>query len=165
MACPTLDRFLPEVATILQTKDSKKLQQYLLIEPPFPQPYVVLIDELRRVFPRDEGLEPLETKITALLPMQENDDAVGGSWPSFVSFLATYFAFVRDVDEKQLVQTYEQLKELIKCVSSIAQSLAMYLDIDIMPIARRPSPSATPAWASSCSTRSSPTPGSYPVSP
>ena len=113
MASPTVDRFLAEIAQILQARDKKKLHSFLQIEPPLPQPYLVLADELRRVFPRDNH-DRLEGKISSQLPAQEDGDAAGGSWPAFVTFLAHYFGFLRDVNPDQLLEAYEEMKSLLK---------------------------------------------------
>ena len=118
MASPTVDQFLGEIVSILRARDGDKLKQYLLIEPPLPRAYTSLVNEVRRAYPR-RSQDRLEGKINALLPLQDEGESAGGSWPSFVSFLVHYFGFIRDVNPEQLLETYELLKALLKYAFSL----------------------------------------------
>ena len=112
MSTPTIDQFLEEIAHILQAKDGLKLQQYLVIEPPLPPIYSALVNELRRFYP-EVSQDQLEKRCSNMLP-EDEEGAVGGSWPAFISFLVQYFAFIRDVNPDQLVETHDMLKSLLK---------------------------------------------------
>jgi hypothetical protein len=112
MATPTLDQFLGEIAQILRTKNSSKLQDYLVLEPPLPNLYNQLVSELRRSYAAPKQ-DQLEAKCKKALP-EDDEGQFGGSWPAFISFIAQYFAFLRDVDVEQLVETHDMLKSLLK---------------------------------------------------
>ena len=116
MPTPTLDQFLQEIAQILRDKNSLKLQNYLVLEPPLPTLYISLIDELRQRYPAFTQ-DTLESKCTRSLP-EDNEGDEGGSWTAFISFLVQYFAFLRDVNVDQLVETYDMLRSLLKSVQA-----------------------------------------------
>ena len=112
MSTPTIDKFLGEVARILLDKNGPKLQDYLILEPPLPPLYNIIVNELRQTFPANNQ-DALEAKCEALLPKDE-EGAEGGSWTAFISFLIQYFAFLRDVNVDHLVETHDMLKALLK---------------------------------------------------
>lgn len=112
MASPTTDKFLIEILRILREKNGAQLQDYLLLEPPLPPLYNIIVEELRQVFPASNP-DALELKCKSCIPEYEDGDE-GGSWASFTSFMAKYFAFLRDVDVNHLVETHDMLKGLLK---------------------------------------------------
>ena len=112
MSTPTIDKFLGEVARILREKNGAQLQDYLILEPPLPPLYNIIVNELRQTFPASNQ-DALEAKCMALLPEDEEGDE-GGSWTAFISFLVQYFAFLRDVNVDHLVETHDMLKALLK---------------------------------------------------
>lgn len=114
MASPTVDDLLKVVAGLLREKNGIKLQDVMLLEPPLPPLYNTIVSELRRSFPASSQ-DALEAKCTHLLPEYEEGDE-GGSWISFITFTAKYFAFLRDVDVNDLVGTHDMLKSLLKLV-------------------------------------------------
>ena len=109
MATTRLDQFLFEIFKALQSRDGAKLQDILVLEPPFAPIYQAVIGELRTSFQKQELLDK---KCETALP--QDDGAAGGSWPAFINFLVQYLAFIRDVDVSQLVETHNQLKALLK---------------------------------------------------
>ncbi|KAL8718229.1 MAG: hypothetical protein Q9181_008231 [Wetmoreana brouardii] len=111
MATPTVDKFLGEIARLMQEKDGAQIQNYLHYEPPWPPLYSQMVTELRKAYPALQQ-NSLEQKCTEKLPAEEAGDS-GGSFTSFVSFLAKYFAFIRDVDVSQLLETHDKLKALL----------------------------------------------------
>ena len=116
MTTPTTTHFLNEIAKILLTKDGPKLQAYLLLEPPLPPLYQVLLSEIQQAYPPGTE-ERLEAQCEALLPeYDEAQEESGGAWTAFVTFLVQYFTFLRDVDAGQLVETHDLLKALLKYV-------------------------------------------------
>lgn len=112
MSTPTIDKFLGEVARILREKNGAQLQDYLILEPPLPPLYNIIVSELRQTFPASTQ-DALEAKCKALLPEDEEGDE-GGSWTAFIAFLVQYFAFLRDVNVDHLVETHDMLKALLK---------------------------------------------------
>lgn len=112
MSTPTIDKFLGEVARILREKNGAQLQDYLILEPPLPPLYNIIVNELRQTFPASNQ-DALETKCKNSLPEDEEGDE-GGSWTAFISFLVQYFAFLRDVNVDHLVETHDMLKALLK---------------------------------------------------
>ncbi|MCJ1364393.1 hypothetical protein MMC16_003503 [Acarospora aff. strigata] len=126
MSTPTIDLFLSEIAQILLTKDGSKLQSYLILEPPLPPQYTVLTTELRQSYPAGTEAQ-LEGKCKSLLPEYDEErvegDGEGGSWTAFVTFLVSYFAFLRDVDAGRLVETHDQLKSLLnQCILALSDA-------------------------------------------
>ncbi|KAL8681034.1 MAG: hypothetical protein Q9186_002807 [Xanthomendoza sp. 1 TL-2023] len=111
MATPTVDKFLGEIARLMQQKDGTQMQDFLHYEPPWPPLYEQMVAELRRSYPAHEQ-SSLERKCSSILPSHEGGDG-GGSFTSFISFLDKYFAFIRDVDVSQLLETHDKLKALL----------------------------------------------------
>lgn len=114
MSSPTLDKFLLEIARILREKNGSQLQDFMLLEPPLPPLYNLIVSELRQSYP-PSSQDALESKCKAYLPEHEEGDE-GGSWLSFISFAVKYFAFLRDVDVNNLVETHDMLKGLLRSV-------------------------------------------------
>lgn len=112
MATPTVDKFLGEIAHLMQQKDSSQIQNYLHYEPPWPPLYNQMITELRQTYPVFQQ-SSLERKCSDTLPAEEEGDG-GGSFTSFISFLVKYFVFIRDVDVSQLLETHDRLKALLR---------------------------------------------------
>ena len=77
-----------------------------------------MVAELRQTYTAAEHME-LERKCAETLPANEEGDG-GGSFTSFISFVAKYFAFIRDVDVAQLLETHDMLKALLGYVSDLA---------------------------------------------
>lgn len=113
MGTPTIESFLSEIAGILRDKNGAKLQDYLILEPPLPPLYGVIVNELRQVYPPGAE-ERLEAKCKATLSEYDEDGDEGGSWTPFILFLVQYFTFLRDVNVEQLVETHDLLKALLK---------------------------------------------------
>lgn len=117
---PTIDQFLSEIALILRAKDGAKLRDYLILEPPLPPLYEVIVAELRQAYSQPGAEERLEAKCRAGLPEYDDTAAAAAekeevvAWPVFVSFLCQYFLFLRSVNPEQLVETHELLKALLK---------------------------------------------------
>ena len=112
MSPPTVDRFLGDIAGIMRDRDGMRLQQYLKYEPPLDQLYAQMISEIRQVYgPGSHDL--LEKKCKSFIPEYEDGDE-GGSRASFITFMVRYFAFLRDLDVTNLVETHDQLKALLK---------------------------------------------------
>ncbi|KAL9614008.1 MAG: hypothetical protein Q9167_001488 [Letrouitia subvulpina] len=128
MATPTLDKFLGEIGRLMRKKDGAQMQNYLLYEPPWPPLYEQMISELRQTYP-EFNKAPLEQKCTEALPADE-DDGQGSSFSAFIAFLHRYFAFIRDVDVGQLVETHDKLKSLL---SSSSQALSQGSGLIILP--------------------------------
>ncbi|MCJ1284655.1 hypothetical protein MMC26_003990 [Xylographa opegraphella] len=108
----TIDQFLSEINQILRSKNGPKLCDYLVLEPPLPPLYNVIVNELRQNFPISKQ-DALEAQCRKRLPEYDEGD-VGGSWRSFISFLVQYFVFLRDVNVEQLLETHDILKALLQ---------------------------------------------------
>ena len=115
MSTPTIDKFLGEIAGILQKRDGSQLRDYLVLEPPLPPLYGQMVIELKQAYPVFKQA-PLEKKVNDFIPEYEEGDN-GGSNASFIAFIVKYFTFLRDVDVDQLVETHDMLKSLLKSVS------------------------------------------------
>ena len=114
MSPPTLDQFLTEVAGIIKAKNGIQLQEYLIYEPPLPPLYNRIVSEVKQFYP-PTSQKALENKCISFIPeYDEGEDS--GSRTSFVIFLVKYFAFLRDVNTDNLIETHDLLKALLKCV-------------------------------------------------
>jgi len=111
-ATQTLDRFLAEISKILREKDSVRLQQYLVIEPPYSQQYQQIVQELRAAFPKGNE-DTLEKRCSNALP-EARDGEDDAPWTAFLKFMVQYFVFLRDVDVKNLLDTFTILSELVQ---------------------------------------------------
>lgn len=115
MSTPTTITFLTEISKLLAQKDSQKLAQFLIIEPPYPGSYDNIIQELRRAHPKGSpnDVDTLEAKVSAQLSSLRDPDG-GSSWAAFVKFMGVYLAFLRDVDVGNLLETYNLLSDLLQ---------------------------------------------------
>ncbi|KAL1966177.1 hypothetical protein VTN77DRAFT_4729 [Rasamsonia byssochlamydoides] len=119
MATPVLDRFLTSVAELVANRDGEKLQDFLQIEPPLPDIYGQMVMELRTKYPNGEGDAELLKRCEALVPKVKG----GTSWSAFPMFMKLYFAFLRDVNVENLLETYNRLKALLnQCVLALGDS-------------------------------------------
>ena len=109
---PTIDSFLTEVSSLLRQKNSTQLQDVLIIEPPFAPLYQQIVQELRRAFPKGKE-DALEKKCSNALP-EARDGEDDSPWTAFIKFIVQYFAFLRDVNVEQLLDTFNLLCELVQ---------------------------------------------------
>lgn len=115
MSPPTLDQFLGEIARIIKEKNGAQLQEYLIYEPPLPPLYNKIVTEIKQFYPSTSE-KALENKCISFIPEYDDDDD-GGSRTSFVMFMVKYFAFLRDVNVDNLIETHDLLKALLKWVA------------------------------------------------
>jgi hypothetical protein len=109
-----LDQYLAEILTLLKTKNASELRFYFRVEPPLPDMFLQLSQELKTAW-RDSNA--LEQHIAKLLPIRENDDdkaEEGNAWPSFLVFIKEFLEFWRDVNFSDLLETHSQLSGLVK---------------------------------------------------
>ena len=116
MSPPTIDEFLAAISRLLQERDGQQLQDYLVIEPPFPPKYNQLVGELKQAYPFQSSNNALENKCKSFVP-EFDESENGGSRVPFIAFMVRYFAFLRDVNVENLIETHDLLKGLLKCVS------------------------------------------------
>ena len=110
----TINEFLTSISRFLRAKDAIKLQEWLKVEPPLPNIYYTLGEELRASYRNSDALE---RQIVKLVP--ENDNAradEGDTWPGFIAFIKEYLEFWRDVNFDDLLATHTQLSSLVKYV-------------------------------------------------
>jgi hypothetical protein len=108
---PILDEFLGGLAVQIQNRDGAKLQDFLQIEPPLSDAYQRMIQELRERYPAGpQSDSELLQRCEALVPRTKG----GSSWTAFPTFMKLYFTFLRDVNTDNLLDTYNQLKGLLK---------------------------------------------------
>lgn len=107
-----LEQFLATISTFLRTRDDRQLQLYLRIEPPLPDEYTKLSQELKTSY-RDG--DALEVHIEKLIPYNEDESPEeGGPWPGFLAFMKSYLEYWRDVNFEDLLETYSQLSAVLK---------------------------------------------------
>ena len=121
----TLDQFLADVSRIIREKNDVQLQDYLVIEPPFGNIYLDMINELRQKYPKQSGND-LEVNCKEFVPEAEADDDGSPPWTAFTRFLVQYFGFIRDVNVDNLLETYDLLCDLVKYACSLSYSLCSY---------------------------------------
>lgn len=116
---PKIDQFLTEINQIIQVGDTEikavrqsnsgKLQQYLPIEPKFAEDYNRIIEEMTTFFRDPIQQQKLQNKCEGFLTK-----AVDGTWTAFINFIITWFGFIRTVDPRNLLQTYNSLDALVQ---------------------------------------------------
>jgi hypothetical protein len=107
-----LDEFLSSISRFLKTKDTLQLQAFLRVEPPLPDQFLQLSQELKTSWRNSDALEQ---HIEKLIP--ENDESKadeGDVWPGFHAFMKEYLEFWRDVNFDDLLGTHTQLSGVTK---------------------------------------------------
>jgi hypothetical protein len=112
MATPTLGQFLTQVNGLIIARNESSLADWLVLEPPFATTYLQMIEELRRVYPKDKESALEERCAQSLKAAQEGDQ--GSNWTSFTRFMVQYLGYLRDVssDPSAYLETYNLLREL-----------------------------------------------------
>lgn len=109
----TVDRFIAEIANIVRAKNAPQLKDFLIIEPPYSQLYSEMITELQQAYPKGKE-DVLEAKCSLLFShLSEGEDT---QWTAFTKFMVQYCCFLRDVDLRNLLDTYNLLAELVQYV-------------------------------------------------
>ena len=109
---PILDEFLTSISKFLRTRDAIQLRLFLRVEPPLPDQFLQLSQELKASY-RDGDI--LERHIEKLIPYNDDGKAdVGDVWPAFLIFVKEYLEFWRDVNFDDLLETHSQLSNLAK---------------------------------------------------
>ncbi|RDL35690.1 Uncharacterized protein BP5553_06302 [Venustampulla echinocandica] len=116
-----LDGFLTSISGFLRTRDDLQLRLFLRVEPPLPEQFVQLSQELKASY-RDGKV--LERHLTKLIP--ENEDEYGEEgdvWPGFLAFMQEYLEFWRDVNFEDLLETHSQLSSLVNsCITALSHA-------------------------------------------
>ncbi|KKK20204.1 hypothetical protein ARAM_001743 [Aspergillus rambellii] len=117
---PVLDRFITGLTDLIRNRDGAKLQDFLQIEPPLPDVYRQMVDELRQHYPSGSPKEAeLLRRCEGLVPRSKGSS----SWTAFPTFMKLYFTFLRDVNVENLLETYNLLKGLLnQCVLALGDS-------------------------------------------
>lgn len=109
-ATPVLDQFLDNLQELVQNRDGTKVQDFLQLEPPLPDSYQRMTDELKQHYaPGSKSDAELLQRCEPLVPRSK-----GGSWTAFPTFVKLYLIFLRDMNTENLLETYNQLKSLLK---------------------------------------------------
>jgi len=108
---PVLDQFLGSLQEIVQSRDGSKLQDFLQLEPPLSEIYQRMIVELRQNYgPGPKSDTDILQRCERLVPRIKG----GSSWTAFPTFVKLYLIFLRDMNTDNLLETYNQLKALLK---------------------------------------------------
>ncbi|KAG0649100.1 hypothetical protein D0Z07_4581 [Hyphodiscus hymeniophilus] len=118
---PVLDDYLRGVSQLLRTKNSSELKLYLRVEPPLPENFAQLSQELKSSY-LDSSI--LEQKISTLIPENEDSNSDEGDvWPGFQVFMKEYLEYWRDVDFEDLLETHSQLSGLANaCITALSNA-------------------------------------------
>lgn len=107
-------QFLTQVAGFVRDQDGDSLRGWLLVEPPVPDTYYKLAQELQTGFRGDGKL--LGALIDRSLPIEDDDTLPAGkgtAWPGLIAFIKDYLDFWRDVDFTDLLSTHQLLSALL----------------------------------------------------
>jgi nuclear mRNA export protein PCID2/THP1 len=106
-----LDEFLISISSFLRTRDEHQLKLFLRVEPPLPDQFLQLGQELRASY---RNGDVLEAHIRKLVPENEDEKSEeGGAWPGFLVFMKIYLEYWRDVNFDDLLETHSQLSSLV----------------------------------------------------
>lgn len=107
-----IEEFLASILGFLRSKNASKLQDWLRVEPPVPDQYYQLGQELKASYSDGSALDKY---INKLLPESDSVSADEGNvWPGFVAFVKEYLEFWRDVNFEDLLETHAQLTGVTK---------------------------------------------------
>lgn len=107
---PVLDQFLGSLQELVQKRDGAKVQDFLQLEPPLSDIYQRMISELRQNYgPGPKSDAELLRRCEPLVPRSKSS-----SWTAFPTFVKLYLIFLRDMNTDNLLETYNQLKALLK---------------------------------------------------
>lgn len=110
-ATPVLDQFLGSLQEIVQSRDGSKLQDFLQLEPPLSDIYQRMTAELRQLFATSTKADDnILQRCERLVPRSKN----ASTWAAFPVFVKMYLGFLREMNTDNLLETYNQLKALLK---------------------------------------------------
>lgn len=108
---PVLDQFLGSLQEIVQNRDGSKLQDFLQLEPPLSEIYQRMTAELRQLYANNHKADAdIRQRCERLVPRTKN----ASSWAAFPVFVKMYLSFLREMNTDNLLETYNQLKALLK---------------------------------------------------
>lgn len=108
---PVLDQFLGNLQEIVQNRDGSKLQDFLQLEPPLSEIYQRLTAELRQHYAAGAKTDAdILQRCERLVTRTKS----GSSWAAFPVFMKMYLIFLREMNTDNLLETYNQLKALLK---------------------------------------------------
>src|SRR5690242_1854376 len=98
---PVLNEFLSDISHILETQDAAGLKQHLCIEPPLPNSFLILQQELRASYTDDKLLEK---HVERHIPINHDaEPGEGTAWNGFLEFLRAFLEYLRDVNFDNLL--------------------------------------------------------------
>ncbi|KAH8197672.1 hypothetical protein TruAng_008176 [Truncatella angustata] len=104
-------QFLGEVRGFLKYRNGDQLRQWLQVEPPVPDHYHKLSQELRNI-------ASIEKMVEQHLPEEDDVPAdQGTAWRGFIVFMEDYLKYWRDVDFEDLLGAHDLLMGLTKQTS------------------------------------------------
>ena len=109
-----LDQYLGEILSLLRTQNASELRFYFRVEPPLPDMFLQLSQELKASWRDTNTLQQHIAKVLPLPKTDEGRDDEGNPWPGLVSFVKEFLTFWRDVDFSDLLDTHSQLSALVK---------------------------------------------------
>ena len=112
MGTPLLGQFLVAINGFIQVRNAGQLADYLVLEPPFGDHYMRMVQELKQTYPKGSE-DALERKCNQGLGAAR-EGAEGSPWTAFIKFMVQYLGYLRDVDAdpNKYLETYNLLSEL-----------------------------------------------------
>ncbi|USW56055.1 Putative Csn12 family protein [Septoria linicola] len=105
-----LGQCLTAINGYIQAENEEQLTNILTFEPPFTGDHSNMIAELRQAYPKGSE-DALEKKCTQSLVAARDGTGGNGSWTPFITFIAHYLTYLRDVDLERngYLETYNSL--------------------------------------------------------
>ena len=103
-------KYLTSIRSFLKARNGEGLRDWLRVEPPVPQEYLNLANELKNGYRDNDTILQIVDKC---LPDEDDfPDDQGTAWGGFRAFMKEYFAYWRDVDFGDLLGAHQLLVSL-----------------------------------------------------
>ena len=117
-------KYLTSIRGFLKARNGEGLRDWLRVEPPVPQEYLNLANELKNGYRDNDALLQVVDKC---LPDEDDlPDDQGTAWGGFRAFMKEYFAYWRDVDFADLLGAHQLLVSLTTYAFSLSFRLGQF---------------------------------------
>ncbi len=103
-------KFLTSIRGFIKARNGDGLRNWLKVEPPLPQEYLNLANELKSGYRNNDAIAQL---VDQCLPDEDDpQEDQGTAWGGFRAFIREYFSYWRDVDFDDLLGAHQLLVSL-----------------------------------------------------